>query len=136
MLNKFKGIASFNYLLYFASPKQNKTILTMRFLEEYTEKSARFDTWKEDVEHKVAELLKYHAKKPIVIGNMVYKTIVKGGKDIPAYCYLSDFDPRSKHQYVFQPIWDKENMGLFGWSNFEECCRIFDVISNRILNNK
>lgn len=68
-----------------------------------------------------------HAK-PITIGNMVYWITTLDGEDVPAYCYLSDFQKGGG----FLPIYDEYNTGEFGWSDFSECCRIFDVIYNAI----
>ena len=70
-----------------------------------------------------------HAK-PITIGNMVYWITSLDGEDVPAYCYLSDFQKGGG----FLPIYDEYNTGEFGWSDFSECCRIFDVIYNAIQN--
>ena len=68
--------------------------------------------------------------KPIIIGNMVYWIVTLDGEDVPAYCYLSDFQKGGG----FLPIYDENNTGEFGWSDFSECCRIFDVILDRITN--
>jgi hypothetical protein len=69
--------------------------------------------------------------KPIIIGNMVYWVTTLDGEDVPAYCYLSDFPPKDGG---FLPIYDENNTGEFGWSDFSECCRIFDVILDKIEN--
>ena len=66
--------------------------------------------------------------KPIIIGNMVYWAIIMNGEDVPAYCYLSDY----KNGGPFLPIYDENNTGLFGWSDFSECCRIFNEIRDTI----
>ena len=71
--------------------------------------------------------LKDVESKPIIIGNMVYWVIKINGEDVPAYCYLSDY----KNGGPFLPIYD-DNTGEFGWSDFSECCRIFDVICDKI----
>lgn len=73
--------------------------------------------------------------KPLEIGNMVYYYVDYNGVEVPAYCYKADYD-RSKFAFKdpaeFLPIYDKDNTGEFGWSDFGECCRIFDVIRHTL----
>jgi hypothetical protein len=76
----------------------------------------------------VATWIKAVYSKPIIIGNMVYWVIKINGEDVPAYCYLSDY----KNGGPFLPVYDEDNTGEFGWSDFSECCRIFDVICDKI----
>lgn len=76
----------------------------------------------------VATWIKAVYSKPIIIGNMVYWVIKINGEDVPAYCQLNDY----KTGGIFWPIYDEDNTGEFGWSDFSECCRIFDVICDKI----
>ena len=59
----------------------------------------------------------------IIIGNMVYG-IVNG---VPAYCYFRDY---ATEREGFLPIWDKENSGEYGWSDFNEVAKIYDMIND------
>jgi glyoxylase-like metal-dependent hydrolase (beta-lactamase superfamily II) len=64
---------------------------------------------------------------------MVYYTCKdENGEEVPAYCYASDY----RNGEPFLPIYDKNNSGVYGWSDFNECCRIFDVIRNKITELK
>jgi hypothetical protein len=76
----------------------------------------------------VANNLKYIATKPIIIGNMAYWVVKENGEDVPAYCYLSDYQSGKP----FLPIYDKDNTCEFGWSDFTECCRIFNMIRYKL----
>lgn len=76
----------------------------------------------------VADNLKCIAAKPITIGNMVYWFVEENGEDVPAYCYLNDYQSGKP----FLPIYDKDNTCEFGWSDFTECCRIFNVIRDNL----
>lgn len=71
--------------------------------------------------------IKIISVKPLAIGNMEYFYVNENGTDVPAYKYKNSGDD-------FLPIYDKDNTGEFGWSDFGECCRIFDVIRYTLFN--
>ena len=75
--------------------------------------------------------------KPLEIGNMMYFYTKVGEIDVPAYCYKTDYDQAifEGKTPMFMPIFDEENTGYFGWSDFGECCNIFDVIRAKLLND-
>ena len=77
----------------------------------------------------VADNLKCIAAKPIHIGNSWYYVVNHNGKDVPGYCPQCDYDPSNPK---FLPIYDEDNSGEFGWSNFTECCRIFNAIRDKL----
>lgn len=68
-----------------------------------------------------------HAK-PIIIGNMVYWVTDLNGEMVPAYCSLYDYKTGGE----FLPIYDENNTGKYGWTDFSECCRIFNIICDTI----
>ena len=71
--------------------------------------------------------IKIVAAKPIAIGNMEYFYItMPDGREVPAYRHLSDKDKD------FLPIYDEDDTGEYGWSDFSACCRLFDVIYNKL----
>lgn len=75
--------------------------------------------------------IKCIAAKPIHIGNYWIFVAKYNGKDVPGYCHQRDYDPNNPK---FLPIYDENNRGRFGWSDFAECCQIFDLISERLKN--
>ena len=77
----------------------------------------------------VAYNLKCIAAKPIHIGNHWFYVVNHNGKDVPGYCHQRDYDPSNPK---FLPIYDEDNSGEFGWSDFTECCRIFNVIRDNL----
>jgi len=74
--------------------------------------------------------------KPLEIGNMVYYYVEDNGVELPAYCYRCDYDKAilKNEEPVFLPIYDIQGLGEYGWSNFDECCKIFDVIRYTLFN--
>jgi len=99
----------------------------MRYKEEYKEKMRYLDLWKVEVERNVADIIRYHCPtKKLTIGNMVYGVL----GNMVTYCYLADVGTDKEH---FYPIWDRDEMGDFGWSDFSECCGIYDVICNTLI---
>ena len=65
--------------------------------------------------------------KPITIGNMEYSLCEDfRGEVVPAYRYKNDIGGK------FMPIYDEQGLCEFGWSDFGEVCRIFDVIDKYI----
>ena len=77
----------------------------------------------------VVDKLKCIAAKPIHIGNHWFYVVNHNGKDVPGYCHQRDYDPSNPK---FLPIYDEDNSGEFGWSDFTECCRIFNVIRDNL----
>ena len=74
----------------------------------------------------IASNIKCIAAKPIHIGNHWFYVVNHNGEDVPGYCHQCDYNPTKPK---FLPIY-----GILGWSDFEECCRIFDLISERLKN--
>lgn len=74
----------------------------------------------------IASNIKCIAPKPIHIGNYWFYVVNHNGEDVPAYCHQNDYCPNNPK---FFPIY-----GRFGWTDFAECCRIFDLISERLKN--
>jgi hypothetical protein len=75
----------------------------------------------------VVNIIKTIFVKPVNIGNMVYYYVEYNGREVPAYCYLSDY---RKGEYKFEPIYDELGYGEFGWADFEEVARILDLIKD------
>lgn len=100
-----------------------------KFLDDYKQQLANIERFKDSVLDNIVMKIKVLPMKPVHIGNMVYYYVNHNGKDVPAYCYMSDYDENNPQ---FLPIYDSENTGEFGWSDFEECCRIFDKILEHI----
>lgn len=101
------------------------------FLSDYEKRVKALENYKQAIINEVVHIIKAISVDPVIIGNMVYFYVRENGKDVPAYCYLSDYN---KNNPKFLPIYDKDNTCEFGWNNFEECCRIFDVIRNTLMN--
>ena len=99
------------------------------YLEQYERVKKTENEFKKSVLNDVMSIL----KSPLFIGNMVYYICEdENGEDVPAYCYVRDY----RNGKPFLPIYDKNNNGEYGWSDFNACCCIFDVIRNRVLANK
>ena len=97
-----------------------------KYLEQYKKHIASVESFKQGVLSSVVVWFKAVGGVPLTIGNMVYFYVKdKNGNEVPAYCYLRDFGT----ECTFHPIYDKT--GENGWSDFEECCRIFDVIMKK-----
>ena len=103
------------------------------YLEQYERIKKTEDEFKKSVLNDIVSILKSVGSTPLFIGNMVYYICEdENGEDVPAYCYARDYS----NSKSFLPIYDKNNSGEYGWSDFNACCRIFDVIRNRVLTNK
>lgn len=105
-------------------------------MESYFERYERIkkteDEFKKSVLNDILDILKRVYAKPLFIGNMIfYICNDENGEEVPAYCYARDYENGAP----FLPIYDKNNNGEYGWSDFDACCRIFDVIRNKVLNN-
>ena len=103
------------------------------YLEQYERVKKTEDEFKKSVLNDIMCILKRVEAKHLFIGNMVYSICEdENGEDVPAYCYRKDYE----NGKPFLPIYDKDNNGEYGWSDFNACCCIFDVIRNRVLTNK
>ena len=101
------------------------------FLNDYEKRVKALENYKKAIINEVVNIIKTISVDPVIIGNMVYFYVQENGKDVPAYCYLRDYD---KNNPKWLPIYDSNNTGEFGWYEFEQCCRIFDVIRNKVMN--
>lgn len=102
-----------------------------KYLNQYRVHLGSLESFKEATMSSVVMWIKAVVGSPLVIGNMVYYFVKdKRGMEVPAYCYLRDFGPNC----VFYPIYDADETCEFGWTDFDECCRIFDVIRDTISN--
>lgn len=89
----------------------------------------------ESIENNVVNTIKHAVpdNNGLVIGNMVYGWVVYEDKEVPAYCYRSDFKASGKDfKKVANPIWDRHRTGGFGWADFATCCRIYDAIQRHV----
>ena len=68
--------------------------------------------------------------KHLFIGNMVYSYHMDGDKPIPTYCYKYDYKEGEDNK--FYPIYERNGIYIYGWNDFSDCCRIYDVISKEI----
>ena len=105
-------------------------------METYNEKYHKiliaFDNAKHAIMGEIVNMIKTIACKPVHIGNMYYYYVRYGDIDVPAYCNERDYN---NGYQTFMPIYDENDTGVFGWTNFEECCRIFEAIRRKLLNN-
>lgn len=104
----------------------------MKHLEEYRKRMADIADFRSRVVSSVASQIRTLCKEPIVIGNMVYYYMTYKGKEVPAYCYLGEY----RNGGSFNPIYDEDDTQEFGWSNFEDCCRIFDMIEKTLFEEE
>lgn len=103
-----------------------------KYLEQYQQKMIAVEDFKASTLDSIVTNIKVIAVNPVHIGNMVYYYVNHNGKDVPAYCYYNDY---KQGNTTFLPIYDSENTGEFGWTDFSECCRIFDVIRDRLTDH-
>ena len=104
--------------------KVNRTIFMETYLESYKRLKRTEQEFKKSVLNGVVNMIECIHVNPIKIGNMEYSVCKNNrGEKVPAYRYLADKDAE------FKPIYDEEGMYEFGWTDFEDCCRIFDLIS-------
>ena len=102
-------------------------------MEQYERVKKTEDEFKRSVLNGIVSILKRVEATPLFIGNMAYYICEdENGEEVPAYCYARDY----KNGKPFLPIYDKNNNGEYGWADFNACCRIFDVIRNKVLTNK
>lgn len=93
--------------------------------DQYTAMLKRVDEFKANAIANVVNNIKTIATKPVHIGNHWFYVVNHNGEEVPGYCHQNDYDPNNPK---FLPIY-----GILGWSDFEECCRIFDLINGRLL---
>lgn len=104
-----------------------------KYLEQYQQKMIAVEDFKASTLDSIVTNIKVIAVNPVHIGNMVYYYVNYNGKDVPAYCYYEDW---RKGKRTFYPIYDSENTGEFGWAEFANCCKIFDLILDRLTSHK
>lgn len=100
-----------------------------RYTDIYAAALNNFNEVKHNIIVGIASNIKCIAAKPIHIGNHWFYVVNHNGKDVPGYCHQRDYDPNNPK---FLPIYDEDNSGEFGWSDFTECCRIFNVIRDNL----
>ena len=103
------------------------------FTEDYENLKKQEETFKQSVLSQMVAAIKIISVDPYILGNMVYSVCTdEHGNEVPAYCYKNDY---LKGSYKFLPIYDAENSGEYGWSDFAACCRIFDVIYRNLVHS-
>ena len=98
----------------------------MNNVELYADALKNLNEVKHNIITSVASNIKCIAAKPIHIGNYWFYVVNYNGEDMPAYCHQKGYNPKIPR---FLPIY-----GWLGWSDFAECCRIFDLIRERLKN--
>lgn len=105
----------------------------MRHLEAYNQQISNLDDFKRNSMNSIVSIIKTIITKPLHIGNHWFYYVEYKGREVPAYCHQRDYKEENPK---FLPIYDEDNMGEFGWSDFKECCRIFDLIENKIFGKE
>lgn len=105
----------------------------IKYKEMYDLSLKHVDDVKRQIMQSVVVAIKTISTKPIRIGNLVFYYVKHDGKDVPAYCYVRDY---KENEAKFLPIYDIGNTGEYGWSDFGECCRIFELIIGALLRKK
>ena len=82
--------------------------------------------------NEIVMMLKTISCEPLHIGNTYYYYVNYNGEDVPAYCSDHDYENGNR---TFEPIYDENQTYEFGWIDMQDCCRIFEVIRKRLLNN-
>lgn len=100
------------------------------YKEQYSRALENLNEAKRIIISSVASHIKCVAGKPVRVGNHWFYVVEHNGVEVPAYCHMNNYDERNPK---FLPIYDENNTGEFGWSDFTECCRIFELIKNRLL---
>lgn len=101
--------------------------------ERYKRMLTSFEAQKRSLMDIIVTELKVIALYPLTIGNMVYWVTEYNGEVVPAYCYLTDYKGDGTDK--FYPIYnDGQSEEDFGWTDFTECCRIFDVIREKLFS--
>ena len=102
------------------------------YLKTYNEQLKVIDNFKQQTMQAIVTLFKTVQLKPVHIGNHVFFYTQHKGKEVPAMCHAGDY----RYGRKFMPIYDEENTGEFGYTDFKECCRIFDLIYNHVMNGE
>ena len=95
-----------------------------KILDEYRSKVASIEVFKADIMNQVVSAIKTISVQPIVIGNMKYFYTEYKGREVPAY-WDAEYGE-------YKPIYDEDSTYSFGWYNFEDCCKVFDVIKEHL----
>ena len=110
-----------------------------KYQDIYTKHLESIAALKKHLMDSIVIAIKTISVKPLEIGNMVYYYVDYNGVEVPAYCYKADYD-RSKFAFKdptgFLPIYDEHGTGVYGWQDFSECCKIFDMIRYTLFNGK
>ena len=104
-------------------------------LEMYKKQLDSVDTFKKQLLNHIVTIIKCINVHPLCIGNMMYFYTEYKGEEVPAYCYVSDYK-QGGDKAKFLPIYDEDETCEFGWRDFEQCCRIFDVIEKTLFNEE
>jgi hypothetical protein len=99
-------------------------------IDEYTKKLNELESFKNDKMNHIVTLFKTISLKPLRIGNYWFYYVEHNGVEVPSYCHQNDYKGESTK---FLPIYDKNQTFDFGWADFKECCRIFDLIEDKIM---
>lgn len=99
------------------------------FLKHYQNIAERLEREKNNMLQEMTRQIQKH-NEPIAIGNMVYWITTYNNQIVPGYRYQND------QTNTFLPIYDREQTFEFGWTDFNEVCRIFDVILKHLVETK
>lgn len=109
----------------------NKDIPEKCFMTEYKEVRDNVKCYEHATMEKVVKMLR-GVGKPLLLGNTAYwicnDTL---GNSVPAYCERSEYI-KNRNMSLFMPIYDEFKTCEYGWSEFGDCCRIFDAIKKKI----
>ena len=97
-----------------------------KYIEMYERALSHVDDVKGYIMSSIVLAIKSISVKPLELGNGKYFYVMEDGIEVPAY-----FDDCSNS---WKPIYDKYNTGEFGWSDFSECCRIFEAIRYKLFH--
>lgn len=97
-----------------------------KYIEIYERALSHVDDVKGYIMSSIVLAIKSISVKPLELGNGKYFYVEEDGVEVPAYWdeYLNNW----------KPIYDRHNTGAFGWSDFSECCRIFEAIRRKLFN--
>lgn len=98
------------------------------YIQRYNKALGEFNNAKHEMMNEIVNMIKAKSDKPIHIGNGYYYYVNCNGVDVPAYSN-DNTNPE------FLPIYDEEETYDFGWVRFEECCRLFEVIREKLTEN-
>ena len=103
--------------------------------QTYFHKWYKVLTDNEDKSRKIMDDVVKHIKeklpiKVIHIGNYYYGIVEYCGHEVPAMAHDRDF--KRFGQKSLKPIYDELCTNEFGFTNFLDCCRLFDLITREI----